>query len=229
MLFLLPIDFKQARERSPLPLANALLVAVNVLVFCLGLSRGQAIGPGASFSSVLTYGFAHSSVWHLAANMWVLLMFGNPVNRRLGNAWHITVYMGTLLVLGLFARLCIGGYLLGASGAIFATIVIALVLMPAAHIDLAYLALFPVTVLIALIKRPKEWPYLFIRWGRFSVRAAWGLLLVPLIELWSLFWSGWNWTNAGHLLGMLCGVAAVLLLPTRITMPRRAVSANGVI
>lgn len=119
-------------------------------------------------------------------------------------------------------RLCIGGYLVGASGAIFAVIMIALMLMPAARIELAYFALFPITILVALISRPAEWLYLFIRWGRFSVRAVWALLLVPLLELWSLFWSGWNWTNAGHLLGMFCGVAVVLLLPTRITMPRRA-------
>ena len=52
-----------------------------------------------------------------------------------------------------------------------------------------------------------------------------GLLLIPFLELWGLFWSGWNWTNLGHLVGLVCGIAAVLLLPTRVTMKRRSVYA----
>jgi membrane associated rhomboid family serine protease len=228
MFFFLPIELKQPGTPSRLPLANAVLVAVNVIVFFLGLSPGWAVGPGTGILSIVTYGFAHGGVWHLAGNMWVLLMFGNPVNRRLGNAWYLIAYLGTIVAIGLFARLCVGGPLLGASGAIFCVIILALILMPAARIDLAYFALFPITILIALVSRPKEWLFLLIRWGMFSVRAVWALWLVLLMELWSLFWSGWNWTNLGHLLGMLCGVAVVLLLPTRITMPRRIAAANVV-
>lgn len=226
MFFFLPLDLKQAGAGARLPLANAALVAINVIAYCLGLSLGWAVGPGTGLWSVLTYGFAHASVWHLAGNMWVLLVFGNPVNRRLGHAWYLLAYLGTLVALGLFARLCIGGYLVGASGAIFAIIVIALMLMPAARLEIGYFALFPITLLIALVSRPQEWLYLLIRWGSFSVRALWALCIVPLMEVWSLFWSGWNWTNGGHLLGMFCGVAVVLLLPTRITMPRRAAAAT---
>ena len=48
------------------------------------------------------------------------------------------------------------------------------------------------------------------------------LVLVPFLELWGLFWSGWNWTNLGHLFGLFCGVAAVLMLPARITMRSRS-------
>lgn len=221
MFFLMPIDLKPRFPAPGMPLANAVLVAVNVIVYCLGLSPHWGVGPGSGILSIVTYGFAHVSVWHLAANMWMLLMFGNPVNRRLGNAWYLATYLGTLIALGVFARLCIGGYMVGASGTIFAIIVVALILMPAAQIEIGYFALLPVTLLIALASRPTEWVYLLIRWGRFSVQAAWGLLLVPLIELWSLFWSGWNWTNTAHLLGMLCGVAAVLMLPMRITVPQR--------
>ncbi|HWB10908.1 MAG TPA: rhomboid family intramembrane serine protease [Pirellulales bacterium] len=222
MFMFLPLELKATRTDTRVPLANAVLVAINVIAFCLGLSTAWSVGPGSGLFSILTYGFAHAGIWHLAANMWVLLVFGNPVNRRLGNAWYLVAYLGTLVALGLFARLCVGGYLVGASGAIFAVIMIAMILMPAARIEIGYFALFPITLLIALIHRPEEWIYLLIRWGRFSVRAVWGLLLVPLLELWSLCWSGWNWTDSGHLFGMLCGLAVVLLLPARITMPRRA-------
>lgn len=222
MFFLLPLELKQPGSPARLPLANAVLVAINVVVFCLGWSLAWGVGSGTGPFSILTYGFAHGSIWHLAGNMWVLLVFGNPVNRRMGNAWYLVAYLGTLVAVGLFARLCVGGFMVGASGAIFSIIVLALILMPAARIEVGYFALFPITILIALVSRPAEWLYLLIRWGMFSVRAGWGLLLVPLMELWSLFWSGWSWTNVAHLLGMVCGVAVVLLLPTRITMPRRA-------
>lgn len=222
MFFIFPVEFKQPAASSRAPLANAMIVAANVVVFCLGLSWDLAVGPNTGVFSIFTYGFAHGSVWHLAGNMWLLLVFGNPVNRRLGNGWYLAAYFGTLAVLGLFARQCIGGYLLGASGGIFAVIMIALLLLPAARIELAYLALFPITLLMALYSRPKEWHCLLIRWGKCSVLAVWALFFVPLMELWSLFWSGWNWTNAGHLLGMFCGIAVVLMLPTRISMPRRA-------
>jgi hypothetical protein len=87
-------------------------------------------------------------------------------------------------------------------------------------------ALFPITVLAGLLRRPSHWVYWFLRWDEFPVRALWCLLIVPLLEVWSLFWSGWNWTNLGHLLGMACGVAVVLLLPRRISMGRRAVAAG---
>ena len=60
-------------------------------------------------------------------------------------------------------------------------------------------------------------------WAGFSsvfTRRYWCLLLVPLQQLGSS--SGWmELTNLGHLLGMLCGVAIVLMLPARITMPGR--------
>jgi membrane associated rhomboid family serine protease len=200
------------------------LVAVNVLVFCLGVTTSWGVGPGTGLLTVVTYGFVHYDLWHLMANMWILLVFGNAVNRRLGNGWYLLAYLGTILTLGLFARLCVGGLMVGASGGIFAMILIALMLMPKAKLEIGYFALFPLTVLVGLIRRPTEWLFWLVRWGQFSIRAYWCLLLVPLMELGSLVWSGWNWGTVAHLLGMLCGVAVVLLLPTRISMPGRAVA-----
>lgn len=220
MFFLMPLELKHAGPRTP-PTANAALVAINVLVYFFGLSAALAVGPGSAWFTVVGYGFAHAGAWHLLANMWLLLVFGNPVNRRLGNAWYLLVYLGTIFMMGLWARLWIHGVLLGASGAIFAVVIVALMLMPAARIDVGYVALFPITVLISLLRRPAHWLDWFVRWGRFCPRAVWGLLLVPLVELWSLIWAGWNWTNLAHLAGMLCGLGFVLVLPPRISMPRR--------
>jgi len=74
---------------------------------------------------------------------------------------------------------------------------------------------------VSLFSKPKHWIYWFVRWGQFEVKALWGLFIVPALEIWGLFWWGWNWTNLGHLLGLVCGVVAVLILPKHISMKRR--------
>lgn len=91
---------------------------------------------------------------------------------------------------------------------------------PSALITIWYFALFPFTVVLGLIHRPKTWVFWFIRWDALDIPAWWGIFLVPFLELWGLFWCGWNWTNLGHLFGLVCGVGVVLLLPTKTSMNR---------
>lgn len=225
MFLAVPVRLSSSRPSDVVPVANGLLVVANVLAFWLGWSDYWAVGRGASPVTIFTYAFAHAGPWHLLANMWVLLVFGNPVNRRLGNGYYLLTYLGTAVALGMFAWLFCGGGLIGASGAIFAIIAVALMLMPAALIEVFYIALFPITILVGLLAKPQHWVFWFIRWDNFEMRAWWGLLLVPLLELWGFVWWGANWTNLGHLLGFFCGIAAVLLLPTEITMNRRVARA----
>ena len=221
MFFALPVRVNNTGPREAIPFVNGLIVVLNVLAFASGWSLHWTVGPGTGLLSVITYAFAHASLWHLAGNMWVLLVFGNPVNRRLGNLYYGMLFLGTAITLGVFARLFAGGYLLGSSGAIFGVIAVFLCLMPGSRIDLFYLAIFPVSLLFGVLHRPAHWVFWFIRWDHFSIRALWAILLVPMLEIWGLFWWGWNWTNLGHLLGLACGVAAVLLLPTAITIDNR--------
>jgi membrane associated rhomboid family serine protease len=224
MFFVVPVELRQPAAGRGIPAANAVVVAVNVVMFFLAWSGPWCVGPGTGVLSVLTYGFSHFSFWHLAANMWVLLVFGNPLNRRIGNAWYLASYLGTLVALGIFAKLFLNSHIAGASGAIFAVIVMALILMPAAQLRLAYLAVLPLTLLVGLIWRPQHWLYWFIRWGEFSLRAVWCLALVPLMQLWLFYHYDWSLTYLAHLLGMICGVAAVLMLPARISMKARVVA-----
>ena len=222
MFLLVPMSFSRpgSQTSGAIPWANTLLVIANVIVFWLGGPWNQPVGPGTGPFSVLMYGFSHAGIWHLVGNMWFLLIFGHAANRRLGNAAYLACYLGCIVAIGIFARIFIGAPLIGASGGISAVIVIALLLIPSAVLELGYFVLFPLSLLVGLLSRPKEPVHWFIRWDRFSIGALWCLLLVPLMEIWSLFWTGWNWTNLGHLIGMLCGVVAVLLLPTRISMRR---------
>jgi membrane associated rhomboid family serine protease len=157
--------------------------------------------------------------------MIVLCVIGGPVNRRVGNGWYLATYFGTLLTLGILARWTGLGPVRGASGAIFAVITLFLMLMPAAVVNIVYAAAFPATLVIGLLHAPADWVHWFIRWGHVRVRAWWCVLLIPLMEIVSFFsWrvalGVWPWTHPGHLLGMLCGVVIVLLLPRRISMPQ---------
>lgn len=223
MFIPIPVRLRDGREFHSIPVANGLLVVLNVMFFCLGWH--PYVGPGTGLFSVMTYAFGHAHVWHLAGNMLALLVFGTPVNRRVGNGWYLTSYLGSALVIGIAARILAPAGLIGASGAIFAVIAMALILMPSAMIRIWYFALFPLTLIVGLFLRPQHWVFWFIRWDEFEIRAWWGLFLVPFLELWGLFWCGWNWTNLGHLFGLVCGVAFVLLLPARISMrPRSAFS-----
>ena len=156
--------------------------------------------------------------------MWALWVFGGPVNRRIGNTFYVLAYLGTVVALGLFARMFLGSYLAGSSGALFTVITIALMLMPASVLRVVCIALFPLSVVVGLLAKPNQWYEWIARWADFSVPALWCLVLIPLVQLWSFFWNGWDWTPGAHLLGMLCGLAVVLLLPTRISMRRRTVA-----
>src|SRR5579872_2161990 len=148
MFFPVPIRLQDGRDFHAIPVVNGLLVVINVLIYSLGWH--PFVGPGTGFFSILTYAFGHAGLWHLSGNMLALLVFGTPVNRRLGNGWYLLAYLGSALFLGLFAWLFSGGYLIGASGAIFAVIAIACLLLPSAIIEIWYFALFPMTLLIGL-------------------------------------------------------------------------------
>jgi membrane associated rhomboid family serine protease len=120
--------------------------------------------------------------------------------------------------MGLLTRMILPAQLLGASGGIFMVMIICFMLLPSARLAVGYVALFPITLVIGLFQRPKYPLYWIVRAGEFYIPALWCLILVPLMELWALIWSGWSLTPLAHLLGMLCGLGVVLLLPKRISM-----------
>jgi membrane associated rhomboid family serine protease len=208
-------------------LANSLLILANILVFLGSWLTGwqSPVGPESGLFSIVLYGFCHVSFWHLLINMWTLWVFGNPVNRRLGNGYYLLAYLGTIVALGVLARVCYFGNVIGASGGIFAVMTISMFLMPAARLVLAYWAIFPFSLIPALLRRPRYGIFWFIYGGTCRVKMLWCLALIVLLELLSLFVSFFTpyssvW-NFGHLLGVFCGVAIVLMLPTQITMKYR--------
>jgi membrane associated rhomboid family serine protease len=218
MFIAIPTEIDDSRSPHDIPIANAIIIALNVAAFFLGIRT--PVGPGTDSFSIVVYGFSHATITHLFVNMWVLLVVGNAVNRRIGNGFYALCYFGTLTTLGLFARLFAGQYLVGSSGAIFAVIAVATMLLPAAWAKIACIALFPITLLIGLLMRPKHWLYWLVRWDTVRLRAVWLIVLVPVMEMAGLFWSGWNWTNLAHLFGFVCGVVFTGLLPSKVSMGR---------
>ena len=224
MLALIPLELKPRTPLMGVPWANWLLIAANVAFYLLLITLGWQwpCGRDSSLVSILLYGFSHAGFWHLVGNVWCLIVFGNVVNQRIGSGYYLLAYIGSIVMIGLIAWLVFPGRVIGASGGIFAIIGIALLLLPSAKLRVGYVAVFPVTILAALLKRPEHpWQWA-IRWGDFFAPMLWGLVLVPLLEVWGLLFSGWSWTHLGHLLGLIVGVIVVLLLPERVSMRQQA-------
>lgn len=210
-------------QRGGTAWANGLLIAANILCYCLGVAG--AVSPASPLVNVLLYGFCHTGLWHLAGNLWLLWLFGNPVNRRLGNGLYLSIYLGTIVVLGLLARYLIAVPMLGSSGGIYAMIAVAVLLEPRAILSLFAIAIFPLTAIIGIFVSPAKTHEWFIRLQTVQLPLLAGLLVVPLLLLGELLQYGWNWATTAHLLGIVCGLIAVLLLPTQITLRRSSLAA----
>src|ERR1700740_3018499 len=98
MLVLLPLQLKTNSQVGGLPIANVILIGLNLFSFMLLMIFGWywTVGPGTGPLSIVLYGFSHAGLWHLVFNMWALWLFGNPVNRRLGNFYYTATYLGTI-------------------------------------------------------------------------------------------------------------------------------------
>jgi membrane associated rhomboid family serine protease len=223
MLAIFPLELKPLQPR-PMPWVNAFIICLNVLSYLLLLAFGWSwtCGRGTGFLSIVLYGFSHAGFWHLIGNMWALYIFGNAVNRRIGNRYYLIAYLAAIVLVGLPAWLFMPGGVIGASGAVYAVIGMALLLLPSARLRVGFIVIFPITLLVALFRKPEETWQWMIRWGDFQVRMLVCLVFVPLLEVWGLVTSGGGVWHLGHLLGLIVGIGLVLLLPERVSMQRQA-------
>lgn len=221
MFFLAPWKLESnPSDRGSVAWANLLLIAANIALFMLGFAA--AVNQASPVHNVLFYGFSHADLWHLAGNLWSLWLFGNLVNRRLGNGMYLAVYLGAIVALGILAKCCIVVPMLGSSGGIYAVIAIAVLLEPRAMINMFAIAFFPLTAVIGVFAQPRQTYEWLARWQSIRLPLVAGLVIVPLLLLSEVFRFGWNWATTAHLLGFAIGLIAVLLLPTRITLRRHA-------
>lgn len=226
MFFPVPVEVVGAPSRRVPPFANSVIIGMNVLLYALGVSWNWGVGRGTTLFTVLTYAFAHADVLHLLGNMWILWLFGNAVNARIGNRLYALTYFGIALALGCIAWLFSDGVLVGSSGAIYGVVAMATMLLAGTRVRVFYVALIPMTLFIGLIEKPRHWLEWLLRWDHFSFLTLFAIFFVPLLELWGLWrWSvagHLNWTQLGHLAGFVLGIVAVLLLPLQVTLRRAA-------
>ncbi len=175
------------------------LIGLNAAVFFLQLAFGGftdlfALTPEMAFSGAawqfVTYMFLHGGFMHIGINMFILFLFGEIVERALGEIRYILLYiisgLGSALVYivltGFFDSPMLGTQMLGASGAVFGVMA-------------AYGLMFP---------REKIWvPIFFIPLPAITV-----VFLFALLELaMGLFGLEQGIANFGHFGGIVTGVA----------------------
>jgi membrane associated rhomboid family serine protease len=162
-----------ARQRTPVrtmrsmvtdPVATYALIAINVLLFIGSTAGGSslsggprgsvanhlslwgpAIEPGGEWWRLVTSGFMHAGLLHLAFNMYALYWLGTMLEPALGRARFLALYFASLLC-GSFGVLLLspGSVTVGASGAVFG-------LMGAAAVELRSRGINPFKTDIGLL------------------------------------------------------------------------------
>jgi len=181
-----------------------LLIGANIGVFALGAVSGPgflatyALWPVGHFTvaqfdvpvgfklwQLITCGFLHANLLHLAINMYALWMFGSDVERAIGPRHYLTLYFSSLLCssatqLAVVSMMTSTGVYptVGASGAIFGIL-------------LAFGMLFPRKTIV-LIFPPIPMPAIVF------------VILYGLLELFSgIFGTDQGVAHFAHLGGML--------------------------
>jgi membrane associated rhomboid family serine protease len=159
-------------QRSGAPLVTYSLIAVNVVMFLLQQVRPtitnalfQVTGPvydngnlvGLAmheYYRLLTAGFIHGGILHIAVNMFSLFSVGVPLERALGRARFAVVYFLSLFGASLFVLLFSATDVaaLGASGAIFGVFGAMVVLTKKLGYDIKYaIGVLAVNVVINVV------------------------------------------------------------------------------
>jgi membrane associated rhomboid family serine protease len=155
-----------AREKTPVrtlrnihadPSVTIALIAINVLMY-FGASYGGGgardlvlYGPAVADGELwrlVTGGFLHANIFHLATNMYALYWLGRMIEPVLGNARFAALYFSALLA-GSFGALVVSphSFTVGASGAVFGLMGAAVVLARRRGIDLMASGLGPILLL----------------------------------------------------------------------------------
>ena len=164
------IPLRDTTRSRNFPVMNWLLIIANGLLFFyeLGLSSGglerfvqtYALVPSRAEGEPLTFAitiftsmFMHAGWFHILSNMWVLFIFGDNVEDRMGSLPYLTFYLlgGTAAAL-LQTYVAPGSSVpvLGASGAIAGVLGAYILLFPAARV----VTLIPIFFFISLIEVP---------------------------------------------------------------------------
>ena len=153
-----------------IPIFNWMIVGLNVLVFLYELKLGGAglegfirawalipnrlmSDPQVAWVTMFTSMFLHGGWFHLVSNMWVLLIFGDNIEDRLGGIQYLFFYLFSGLAAALLQTYILQGSnqpMIGASGAIAGVLGAYLILFPYARIA----SLVPIFFIFTIIEIP---------------------------------------------------------------------------
>ena len=178
------------RSRS-FPWMNWLLIILNVVVFLHEAHMGRAelarfVGtygmvparlwsaPAEAWPTLLTSMFLHGGWFHLLSNMWVLFIFGDNVEDRMGSLRYLVFYLLSGIAAGLVQAAVQPTSLVptvGASGAIAGVLGAYMLFFPRGRV----LTLVPVFVFITFIEIP-AWFFIGV-WFLTQLYSGWMALL----------------------------------------------------
>src|SRR5258706_5049380 len=198
------------------PIINWLLIVLNGLVFYYELTLGEhgltrfiqtwglvpsrlVADPAGSWITIFTSMFIHGGWFHILSNMWVLLIFGDNIEDRLGSGRYLLFY----LLGGIAAALLQTYFNLGsnmpqivASGAIAAVLGAYLLLFPRARVA----SLVPIFFIFTIVELPA---YIFLGFW-FITQLFSGWLSLQGADVGNIAW----WAHIG---GFAFGLLAVNL------------------
>jgi membrane associated rhomboid family serine protease len=152
------------------PIVNLLLIGVNALfffreigmnpadlqqfIFANGLVPAELLAdPNGEWKTILSSMFLHGGWFHVLNNMWVLFIFGDNIEARLGGIGYLVFYLLSGVAAGLLQTAILPASMIpmiGASGAVAGVLGAYLILYPRSRIA----TLVPILITFTLVELP---------------------------------------------------------------------------
>ena len=152
------------------PWVNLVLIAANILAFLYELQLGSGAlerfiftwglipnrllaDPSSVWVTIFSAMFLHGGWLHILSNMWVLYIFGDNVEARMGGTRYLIFYLLSGVAAGLLQTYILPASqvpMIGASGAIAGVLGAYLILFPGARIA----SLVPILFIFTIIEVP---------------------------------------------------------------------------
>ena len=214
------IPLYDTARRRRLPLVTWLLIAANIAIFIYevgfspaalerfirtwGLVPAQLFAqPQIEWVTILTSMFLHGGWLHILSNMWVLFIFGDNVEERMGGLSYLLFYLLSGVAAALLQSFLLPSSsepMIGASGAIAGVLGAYLILFPHARVA----SLVPILFIFTVIQVPATLFLLF--WFVSQLFSGW-------LAIGGSAGSGVAWW--AHVGGFLFGMLAVSLFARR--------------
>jgi len=214
------IPLYDTARRRRMPLVTWLLIATNIAIFIYevgsspaalerlirtwGLVPAQFFAePQTEWITIVTSMFLHGGWLHILSNMWVLFIFGDNVEERMGGLSYLLFYLLSGVAAAMLQSVLMHSSsepMIGASGAIAGVLGAYLILFPHARVA----SLVPILFIFTVIQVPATLFLLF--WFVLQLFSGW-------LAIGGAAGSGVAWW--AHVGGFLFGILSVFLFARR--------------